>query len=167
MQQTIYLSARLAQSVEHETLNLRVVGSSPTLGELFFFFKMHLYLQCYVPTRQYVRNVDALRFSRLFVGTSLFSSSRWNQVLEGWRRDGKIDVQMIYVPQKWDFDLVLFECFPWGIFARKFRPPSYIKSSRDVSKKRCSNIAMKKIVPDDIVKLKRLFDVVQRFTCVC
>ena len=27
-------SARLAQSVEHETLNLRVVGSSPTLGEV-------------------------------------------------------------------------------------------------------------------------------------
>ncbi len=25
-------AARLAQSVEHETLNLRVVGSSPTLG---------------------------------------------------------------------------------------------------------------------------------------
>ena len=37
--------ARLAQSVEHETLNLRVVGSSPTLGvhifgfhTLYFFF---------------------------------------------------------------------------------------------------------------------------------
>ena len=29
-------SARLAQSVEHQTLNLRVVGSSPTLGEVFF-----------------------------------------------------------------------------------------------------------------------------------
>ena len=29
-------SARLAQSVEHETLNLRVVGSSPTLGVTFF-----------------------------------------------------------------------------------------------------------------------------------
>ena len=29
-------SARLAQSVEHETLNLRVVGSSPTLGAKFF-----------------------------------------------------------------------------------------------------------------------------------
>ena len=28
-------SARLAQSVEHETLNLRVVGSSPTLGASF------------------------------------------------------------------------------------------------------------------------------------
>ncbi len=28
-------SARLAQSVEHETLNLRVVGSSPTLGVNF------------------------------------------------------------------------------------------------------------------------------------
>ena len=30
----IIMSARLAQSVEHETLNLRVVGSSPTLGEI-------------------------------------------------------------------------------------------------------------------------------------
>ena len=29
--------ARLAQSVEHETLNLRVVGSSPTSGAAFFF----------------------------------------------------------------------------------------------------------------------------------
>ena len=29
--------ARLAQSVEHETLNLRVVGSSPTLGDFFRF----------------------------------------------------------------------------------------------------------------------------------
>ena len=30
--------ARLAQSVEHGTLNPRVVGSSPTLGACFFFF---------------------------------------------------------------------------------------------------------------------------------
>ena len=30
-------SARLAQSVEHETLNLRVVGSSPTLGEVLLY----------------------------------------------------------------------------------------------------------------------------------
>ena len=29
------ITARLAQSVEHETLNLRVVGSSPTLGASF------------------------------------------------------------------------------------------------------------------------------------
>ena len=29
------MTARLAQSVEHETLNLGVVGSSPTLGEHF------------------------------------------------------------------------------------------------------------------------------------
>ena len=28
-------TSRLAQSVEHQTLNLRVVGSSPTLGEAF------------------------------------------------------------------------------------------------------------------------------------
>ena len=36
-------TARLAQSVEHETLNLRVVGSSPTLGDLFFLLSMHFY----------------------------------------------------------------------------------------------------------------------------
>ena len=33
----IYTTARLAQSVEHETLNLRVVGLSPTLGAHFFW----------------------------------------------------------------------------------------------------------------------------------
>ena len=32
-------AARLAQSVEHETLNLRVVGSSPTLGASFCCFE--------------------------------------------------------------------------------------------------------------------------------
>ena len=31
-------NARLAQSVEHGTLNPRVVGSSPTSGDLFTFF---------------------------------------------------------------------------------------------------------------------------------
>ncbi len=31
----IQYTARLAQSVEHGTLNPRVVGSSPTLGDLF------------------------------------------------------------------------------------------------------------------------------------
>ena len=30
----LHYIARLAQSVEHETLNLRVVGSSPTLGDI-------------------------------------------------------------------------------------------------------------------------------------
>ena len=35
--------ARLAQSVEHETLNLRVVGSSPTLGETLF-------MACFLPS---------------------------------------------------------------------------------------------------------------------
>ena len=38
--------ARLAQSVEHETLNLRVVGSSPTLGDhLFLNFKQKIPLK--------------------------------------------------------------------------------------------------------------------------
>ena len=35
------VSARLAQSVEHQTLNLRVVGSSPTLGEAFMRYPFH------------------------------------------------------------------------------------------------------------------------------
>ena len=34
--------ARLAQSVEHETLNLRVVGSSPTLGDSFPSFRIYV-----------------------------------------------------------------------------------------------------------------------------
>jgi hypothetical protein len=32
-----YQNARLAQSVERKTLNLVVVGSSPTVGDHFFF----------------------------------------------------------------------------------------------------------------------------------
>ena len=40
-------SARLAQSVEHQTLNLRVVGSSPTLGEDFLHErKVNLGVKC-------------------------------------------------------------------------------------------------------------------------
>ena len=38
MRKGVFTGARLAQSVEHETLNLRVVGSSPTLGGLRFCF---------------------------------------------------------------------------------------------------------------------------------
>ena len=36
--------ARLAQSVEHETLNLGVVGSSPTLGDVIFLAIMELWM---------------------------------------------------------------------------------------------------------------------------
>ena len=41
--------ARLAQSVEHETLNLRVVGSSPTLGVLFTALKIFLIILVKMP----------------------------------------------------------------------------------------------------------------------
>ena len=34
MMMVLILTARLAQSVEHETLNLRVLGSSPKLGDI-------------------------------------------------------------------------------------------------------------------------------------
>lgn len=33
----LHIKARLAQSVEHQTLNLVVVGSSPTLGVSFWW----------------------------------------------------------------------------------------------------------------------------------
>ena len=39
----VTIPARLAQSVEHETLNLRVVGSSPTLGAFFPQSDEHLF----------------------------------------------------------------------------------------------------------------------------
>ena len=41
-------TAQLAQSVEHQTFNLRVMGSSPILGEsVFFSFVSHsLFLRC-------------------------------------------------------------------------------------------------------------------------
>ena len=43
----MYSSARLAQSVEYETLNLGVVGSSPTLGDFFvFLYILYLHLLC-------------------------------------------------------------------------------------------------------------------------
>ena len=35
-------TARLAQSVEHETLNLGVVGSSPTLGGMLLRLMQHI-----------------------------------------------------------------------------------------------------------------------------
>ena len=47
-------TARLAQSVEHETLNLRVVGSSPTLGE--HFIKKHI-LTCRDTKSKYIGKV--------------------------------------------------------------------------------------------------------------
>ena len=48
--QISYHKARLAQSVERQTLNLVVVGSSPTVGDHFFliflFFKIVKMIHC-------------------------------------------------------------------------------------------------------------------------
>ncbi len=41
------MQARLAQSVERETLNLNVVGSTPTLGGIFFAVLFHSCLFLY------------------------------------------------------------------------------------------------------------------------
>ena len=38
--------ARLAQSVEHQTFNLRVAGSSPSSGDLFLYLIDHLEIAC-------------------------------------------------------------------------------------------------------------------------
>ncbi len=43
----INLQARLAQSVERETLNLNVVGSSPTLGVYIFFLPVLHHFLCH------------------------------------------------------------------------------------------------------------------------
>ena len=57
-------TARLAQSVEHETLNLRVVGSSPTLGASFschiWYFGEHFFITN-------LKKVPANMFSDLMV----------------------------------------------------------------------------------------------------
>ena len=55
----VYLSplttnARLAQSVEHGTLNPRVVGSSPTSGDLFSFFFFFSIFNCCIAFAQAV-----------------------------------------------------------------------------------------------------------------
>ena len=49
--------ARLAQSVEHETLNLRVVGSSPTLGAEFFCWNQ--IFKAGFPTANYINNLES------------------------------------------------------------------------------------------------------------
>ena len=41
----IFSSARLAQLVERKALNLVVVGSSPTVGVLYFMFCWELHFQ--------------------------------------------------------------------------------------------------------------------------
>ena len=53
--------ARLAQSVEHETLNLGVVASSPTLGEVFFGSRLNslsFYIYFSKPITDIEENLD-------------------------------------------------------------------------------------------------------------
>jgi hypothetical protein len=63
--------ARLAQSVEHETLNLGVVGSSPTLGDFFpryfvyfDFFSMNILHFLLIKTSLTELNLGEFRFSQ-------------------------------------------------------------------------------------------------------
>ena len=57
------VGARLAQSVEHETLNLRVVGSSPTLGGILCLVARRLARRCrQLPAQPLLRPVALLRY---------------------------------------------------------------------------------------------------------
>lgn len=44
----IITRARLAQSVEHQTFNLRVKGSSPLLGASFFFIQWNFFFSTFI-----------------------------------------------------------------------------------------------------------------------
>ena len=60
----VIMPARLAQSVEHETLNLRVVGSSPTSGEIFFLFVFSFFFFCTVLTDTLTLDVHCFLWSK-------------------------------------------------------------------------------------------------------
>jgi hypothetical protein len=65
---------RLSHSVEHETLNLRVVGSSPTLGAQILTLKSCLFMQ---PANGFCRlGVDFRDEIRSFFGWAIKS---WSQ----------------------------------------------------------------------------------------
>ena len=61
----VTIGARLAQSVEHETLNLRVVGSSPTLGA------GHVFATCFKALIITVCSNDLRLFFKVKFGTCL------------------------------------------------------------------------------------------------
>ena len=42
---TVFIKARLAQSAEHRALNLKVVGSSPTVGKKFILCILSLLMR--------------------------------------------------------------------------------------------------------------------------
>ena len=65
-------TARLAQSVEHETLNLRVVGSSPTLGAHLL---SHRYKSLKTPRK---RKKGILTFSKLWVPQRAYSNCEFH-----------------------------------------------------------------------------------------
>ena len=77
--------ARLAQSVEHGTLNPRVVGSSPTLGEVFFilpsFTLPALFMYCVVKVVsnwKLTGKADLFRVVRCFSIFFSFLSGNWH-----------------------------------------------------------------------------------------
>jgi hypothetical protein len=74
------MEAWLAQSVEHETLNLRVVGSSPTLGDLILSLQSCLFKQ---PANGFFRlKVDFRDEVRMFLGGQSNPGTSWGIFLK-------------------------------------------------------------------------------------
>jgi hypothetical protein len=78
---TSHTSAWLAQSEEHETLNLGVVGSSPTLGVTFLpiFFASFL---CCIAKHYNINYNKAGSFFKLCVNFEQISSTRRHLIVE-------------------------------------------------------------------------------------
>ena len=86
-------TARLAQSVEHETLNLRVVGSSPTLGAHLLPLSMGETEKRDGGDERQRRSDGASRFEgKTFHALKLASSGKPFDLLrlENWRKIGTI-----------------------------------------------------------------------------
>ena len=51
--QSLPIAARLAQSVEHQTFNLRVMGSSPISGDSTFYFLICFFIYLFISSSVY------------------------------------------------------------------------------------------------------------------
>ena len=133
--------ARLAQSVEHETLNLRVVGSSPTLGANYFcigdkIFSKIIWQKCRDPGSNrgpldLQSNALPTELSRLLV---VISNSNWKLKH---RQMFEIDKKFDQVPPR--FELGSQDSESWVLTITPWNPhmlwPTNVSSTTEVLRK--------------------------------